>query len=242
MVLLLLCGSWVDKWAHSFITASRCWLKTVFGYHWLAQKTCRTAKLKNARCRWTGVFFTLRDELNSATPNKPSVVVGLETMIWETRRGFLDRISTEGRQRLIVEDFINDWRDRIGDLGRTKIDFLYKEGDVPYDLEFDLGATDSAVLIQATEQLKALLANYAGGLWCDWFGGSGQTWNSFNAKTQRGTFGLHLEQLSEQVHHAYYGDEVERLQRGRNEVKIITRSPRSERESFAYSCVTYLCS
>jgi multidrug efflux pump subunit AcrB len=40
-----------------------------------------------------------------------------------------------------------------------------------------------------------------------------------------------LEDLSEQVRHGYFGDEVERLQRGRNEVKVMVRHPREERQS-----------
>ena len=33
------------------------------------------------------------------------------------------------------------------------------------------------------------------------------------------------------MRHAYFGDEVERLQRGRNEVKVMVRYPRKERQS-----------
>ena len=84
-------------------------------------------------------FFSLRDELDDISkehhePNFNSVVVGLETIVWEHGAGFWTEFSAAGHQRIIVEDFINEWRKRIGDLGRTKIDFLYKEGDVPYDI------------------------------------------------------------------------------------------------------------
>lgn len=43
--------------------------------------------------------------------------------------------------------------------------------------------------------------------------------------------GLRLEELSAQVQQAYYGDEVERLQRGRHEVKVLVRYPHTNRQS-----------
>ncbi len=50
-------------------------------------------------------------------------------------------------------------------------------------------------------------------------------------KPEAKRLGIRIEELSEQVRHAYFGDEVERLQRGRNEVKVMVRYPREERQS-----------
>jgi len=47
-------------------------------------------------------------------------------------------------------------------------------------------------------------------------------------KLEAERLGLRLEDLSDQVRHGYYGDEV---QRGRNEVKVMVRYPREERQS-----------
>ena len=51
------------------------------------------------------------------------------------------------------------------------------------------------------------------------------------ALNQRPNAGLRLEDLAEQMRHAYYGDEVHRFQRGRNEVKVMVRLPRNEQDS-----------
>ena len=45
-------------------------------------------------------------------------------------------------------------------------------------------------------------------------------------KPEAERLGLRIEELSEQELHAYFGDEMERLQRGRNEVKVMVRYPR----------------
>ena len=41
--------------------------------------------------------------------------------------------------------------------------------------------------------------------------------------------GFRLEQVARQVRQAFYGDEAQRLQRGRDEVKVMVRYPEDER-------------
>jgi hypothetical protein len=114
-------------------------------------------------------LFSLRDELDRQYPDQPSIIVGVETIIWEHGAGVWLELSPTGRQRLKVEDFIHTWRERIGDIGRGKVDFIYKEGDEPYDLELLLGATNADLLTSASEQLKQQLASTARCLRCHRF-------------------------------------------------------------------------
>ena len=39
--------------------------------------------------------------------------------------------------------------------------------------------------------------------------------------------------LARQVRQAFYGDEVQRIQRGRNEVKVMLRYPKADRKNLA---------
>lgn len=230
IVLLLLCGTWVES-GRSRLSLQADVVRDSF---WVSLTSPEDMPYSETRKRAEQVeqaFFALRDELNSATPNSPGVIVGLETMIWEHGAGFWTEFSPEGRQRLIVEDFINDWRKRVGDLGRTKIDFLYKEGDVLYDLEFDISANNPDVLLKASQQLKAILGSYNGIYDVTDSAKSGKPEIHLSLKPHAEHLGLPLKQLSEQVRHAYYGDEVERIQQGRNEVKILVRYPYPERQS-----------
>jgi multidrug efflux pump subunit AcrB len=167
----------------------------------------------------------------ASRPESASVIVGLETLVSEHGAGFWTELSPEGRQRIAVEDFIREWRRRIGDLGRAKIDFLYKEGDVPYDIEFDLGAPDPALLIPAAEQLKRKLAAYPGVYDVVDSAEPGKPEIRLRLKPEAERLGLRLEDVAEQARHGYYGDEVHRLQRGRSEVKVMVRLPRNERQS-----------
>jgi multidrug efflux pump subunit AcrB len=162
---------------------------------------------------------------------KQSVIVGVETIITEHEVGFWTELSPTGRKHIVVEDFVREWRRRIGDIGRAKIEFHYKEGDLPFDMEFDLGHPDPAVLSLAAAQFKQKLAGYPGVYDVIDYAEPGKPEVRLRVKPDAEHFGLRLEDLAEQMRHAYYGDEVHRFQRGRNEVKVMVRLPRNERDS-----------
>lgn len=234
VVLLVLCGAWLD----SGRLRTSLQADVVKDSFWVSVTSPQDAPYSEVRNRARQVeqaFFSLRDELDGVgtnrDPQKTSVVVGLETMIFEHGAGFWTEFSPEGRQRIAVQDFIDQWRKRVGDMGRSKIDFLYKEGDVPYDIEFDLGATDYALLPKAAADLKQALASYPGVYDVVDSEEPGKPEIRLQLKPEAERLGLRLQDLSEQVRYGYYGDEVQRLQRGRNEVKVMVRYPREERQS-----------
>jgi multidrug efflux pump subunit AcrB len=45
------------------------------------------------------------------------------------------------------------------------------------------------------------------------------------------SLGLRLEDVARQLRQGFYGEEAQRLQRGRDEVKVMVRYPKSERET-----------
>lgn len=161
----------------------------------------------------------------------PSMIVGLETIVREHGAGFWTELSADGRQCIVVESFIREWRRRIGDIGSAKIDFIYKEGDVPYDLEFNLGGVDSAELVSAVEQFKKELNGYAGVYDVIDSAEAGKPEVRLHLKPLAERLGMRLNDVAEQVRHGYYGDEAYRVQRGRNEVRVMVRLPLEERLS-----------
>ncbi|MFI3157610.1 MAG: efflux RND transporter permease subunit [Methylococcaceae bacterium] len=230
IVLLLLCGAWLDS-GRLRMSLQADVVKDSFWVSLTSPQDAPYSEVRNRAQQVEQAFFALRDELDANHNSNSSIIVGLETMIFEHGAGFWTEFSAEGRQRIRVEDFINDWRKRVGDLGRTKIDFLYKEGDVPYDIEFDLGAADSELLPEAAAELKRTLDGYPGVYDVVDSSEPGKPEIRLTLKPEAERLGLRLEDLSEQVRHGYYGDEVQRLQRGRNEVKVMVRYPREERQS-----------
>jgi multidrug efflux pump subunit AcrB len=55
-----------------------------------------------------------------------------------------------------------------------------------------------------------------------------------NIKPEAESLGLTLSDLARQVRAGFYGDEVQRIQRGQDEVKVMVRFPRDERDSVGY--------
>lgn len=162
---------------------------------------------------------------------RQSVIVGVETIIAEHEAGFWTELSPLGRKHIVVEDFVREWRKRTGDIGLARIEFLYKEGDLPFDMEFDMGHPDPAILASAVARFKQKLAGYPGVYDVMDSAEPGKPEVRLRVKPEAEHLGIRLEDLAEQMRHAYYGDEVHRLQRGRNEVKVMVRLPRNERES-----------
>ena len=85
----------------------------------------------------------------------------------------------------------------------------------------------------AAKELEARLCEYEGVF---------DIRNSFSAGTQEiqlkikpkaELLGLSMANLGRQVRQAFYGEEVQRIQRGRDELKIMVRYPRTERHSIA---------
>ncbi|WP_415879567.1 efflux RND transporter permease subunit [Methylomonas sp. TEB] len=212
---------------------------------WVSMQLPQSAPYSEAQALATQVekaLFALRDELDGVDPasrqnmqaahaNDHSVIVGVETIIWEHGAGIWLEFSAEGRRRLKVEDFIRDWRQRIGDIGRGKVDFIYKEGDVPYDIELLLGAGDPSLLQPAAEQLKTALATFPGVYDVIDSSEPGKPEVRLALKPEAERLGLRLEQLAEQVRQGYYGEEVHRFLRGRREVKVMVRYPLEQRQS-----------
>ena len=53
-------------------------------------------------------------------------------------------------------------RQRVGDIGRGKVDFIFKEGDEPYDIELILGSDQPGVLAPAATQLMQQIKAFPG--------------------------------------------------------------------------------
>ncbi len=55
-----------------------------------------------------------------------------------------------------------------------------------------------------------------------------------NVKPEAEALGITLQDLASQVRAGFYGTEVQRIQRGQDEVKVMVRFPREERDSVGY--------
>jgi len=188
------------------------------------------AQTKRLAERVEKALLDYRDELERADPGF-KLLVGQETLIWEQEAGLWLELSNAARQRIKVDDFVREWRRRIGELGVARLDFIVREGDVPYDIVLNLSADDSRVLRAAGAALKQRLAAYPGvyDVLDSNIAGKPQLRLQLTAAGE--AMGLKTADLAEQVRHAYYGVEAQRFQRGRSEVKVMVRLPLVQRRA-----------
>jgi len=130
------------------------------------------------------------------------------------------------------EQLVRRWRELTGPIpGAKSVTFTANlfHGSAP--LEIQLSSRDVAELTEAADRLKVELSRYPGVQDITDSYEPGKQELKLKLKPQARTLGLTLADLAAQVRHAFYGDEAMRIQRGRDEVKVMVRFPRDERRS-----------
>jgi multidrug efflux pump subunit AcrB len=107
---------------------------------------------------------------------------------------------------------------------------LFSAGD-PIDIQ--LRSHDVDQLREASDRLKAALAEYPGVFDIADSFRDGKQEIKLSILPAAETLGLTLDDLADQVRHAFYGAEAQRIQRGRDDVRVMVRYPESQRRSLA---------
>lgn len=175
-------------------------------------------------------LFSLRDELDAKQPTgTPSVVEHLESLLLDREVSFFVEFSPDTRQRYDIDDLVQQWRDRIGDIGHARITFLYRQGESPYDITIELSAEDTGLVAQSAEELKRRLVGYPGVYDVNDSYEPGKPEIRLKLKPEAERLGLRLKELAEQVRGAFYGDEAQRFQRDGEDVRVFVRLPLAQR-------------
>ncbi|MBR5161441.1 MAG: efflux RND transporter permease subunit, partial [Thermoguttaceae bacterium] len=143
-----------------------------------------------------------------------------------------------GDQRTVSSMEISDrWREAVGVIpGADEVEFTSQAFGPPGGaIEFMLvaKAEDYEKLEAAVEEAKKHLATFAGVIDITDSDVPGKWEFQLTIKEHAKSLGIHPQQLAETMRAAYYGAEVERLQRGRHEVKLMVCYPREDRRSLA---------
>jgi len=128
----------------------------------------------------------------------------------------------------------NRWRELVGEVpGVSSLTFssaLFTAGE---DINVELSHTNFDVLLQAVEQLKGRVAEYPGvSDVADSFL-PGKVELRLELTSAGRALGLTLADLARQVRQGFYGDEAQRIQRGRDDIRVMVRYPEKTRETLA---------
>ncbi len=144
---------------------------------------------------------------------------------------FVELLSGEKRDRG-AKELTALWRKHTGDITDAQsITFqseLFSAGNA---VEVHLSSSNHRELMAAVRALKAELKTFPGVFDVADSFVAGKSELQIKLKPAARSLGITLEDLSRQVRHAFYGAEALRLQRGRDEVKVMVRYPENERKS-----------
>lgn len=136
--------------------------------------------------------------------------------------------------RVDTVEMANEWRKRIGDIvGAEELNFraeIFRSGD-PIDVQ--LTGIDPAELLRISAKIKQELTKYAGVFDIADSLDAGRNEIQLRLKPEAQQLGVTVNDLAAQVRQAFYGNEVQRIQRGRNEIRVMLRYPREDRGNLA---------
>lgn len=141
---------------------------------------------------------------------------------------------TESERRGIpATEISNRWRDRVGEIAAVeKLSFVSALIHLGANIDIQLAHQDFAVLDEASERLKKIIATYPGTSDITDNYTLGKREVKVRLKAEARTLGITEDDLGRQLRGAFYGSEALRLQRGRNEVKVMVRYPEANRRHF----------
>ncbi len=123
------------------------------------------------------------------------------------------------------------WRKLVGEIPAVdSLTFTTDMMKMGANIDIQLAHEDFAVLAPAAERLKTALADYPGVGDIASSYSKGKKELKFRLSSEARTLGVTEEELGRQLRSAFYGAEAVRLQRGRNEVRVMVRYPQQDRQ------------
>ena len=133
---------------------------------------------------------------------------------------------------LTSEQLGNLWREATGPIPEAvEVSYAMSIMDPGDDVDVQLAGPDMNRLQAAADELKARLAEYAGVHEIADSFRPGKEEMRLAIRPAAETLGLTLEDLGRQVRQAFYGEEAQRIQRGRDDIRVMVRYPRDDRRS-----------
>jgi multidrug efflux pump subunit AcrB len=129
-------------------------------------------------------------------------------------------------------DLLKRWREIVGEVpGAVTLTFqsnMFSAGD---PVSVQLAHRDFNILLQAVDRLKVIIAEYPGTKDVADSFLPGKKELKLSLTPEGRAAGLTLSDLARQVRSGFYGREVQRIQRGRDDIRVMVRYPEEERQS-----------
>jgi len=131
------------------------------------------------------------------------------------------------------EDLLNEWRNIVGEIpGVDKLTFsTVQGGPAGNPIEIKLVGKDFQPLRQAADMLKAEIATYPGTFDITDNFKPGKPESQIRIKEGAKSLGISMSDIAKQIRQAFYGEEALRIQRGRDDLKVLVRYAENDRKN-----------
>ncbi len=133
-----------------------------------------------------------------------------------------------------TRQLVNEWRELVGAISASKeLSYRAEIGRGGNPIGIALIGNNSESIKAISELVKKRLSEYPGLFDIQDSLADGKSQLEISLKDPARFLGLSAKDLGEQIRHAFYGAEVQRLQCGRDDVRVVARFPEKDRNSLA---------
>ncbi|MDA8786219.1 efflux RND transporter permease subunit, partial [Porticoccaceae bacterium] len=153
----------------------------------------------------------------------------------DTQAMFMMSLTLPEERSISAFDIEKLWRDAVGPLPNVRKQryFAGTNAGGGAKINLTLSGSDPQQLTQAGKELQTKLGEYNGVFDIYNSQGAGGREVLISLKPHASQLGISLGDVARQVRQAFYGEEVQRLQRGADTVKVMVRYPSEDRRSLA---------
>ena len=183
--------------------------------------------------RITAALGKVQQDYQQETGSSARLVAHVAAHSFDRINGRVDvELAKEDQRDVSTVEIEQRWRDAIGTIHGAEVMAISSDdgGGFGPAVAFDLMHQDFNTLRAASEELEDALRHYQG--LYDIRNGASDTADEFHLELlpEAESLGITRYDLGNQVRHAFYGAEAQRVQRGIDEVKVMVRYPRADRE------------
>ena len=179
-------------------------------------------------------FTTMEEKYRRETGSEDRLLQHMATYVYDRINGSIYAELTKEDERSISTTEVQDlWRQEVGNIHGAEI-FAISSAEGPTfgpSIAFDLMHNNFDTLSEAAAEFEEAMRHYTGIY--DIRNGISDTTDEFHLEIlpEGEALGITRYDLGSQVRHAFYGAEAQRVQRGIDEIKVMVRYPKADREN-----------
>jgi multidrug efflux pump subunit AcrB len=184
--------------------------------------------------RIAAAFGTMEEEYRRESGTDERLLQHMATYGFDRINGRINvELTKEDQRSISTRDIEERWRQAVGRVHGAEV-FSITSAEGPTfgpAISFDLMHNDFDQLSKAAADMKEAMGHYTG--LYDIRNGVSDTSDEFHLDIlpEAESLGITRYDLGSQVRHAFYGAEAQRIQRGTDEIKVMVRYPKEDREN-----------